>query len=156
MFYLYPFVIKKGMMWFMRFVYINGENINADRIRSFWASGNGTVLNIEYSDDSKRRFEANPNSIHLIMSELSGSDNVIQVIPVRDSSPIFAVWNDTDSDDGYFYEPVYYLGLCSDGELKGLSLSGGYFELLDTASNFTGLYSESELKQFSNLKRVND
>lgn len=119
-----------------RFEYIDGSYINLEFIKEFYET-NGSKISIKYKDGTKEMVSTG------YLSSLSGEDFITQVIPCV--KPLYAAYSDNGSvvDE----DIVHYLGLCSDGSVRGLVLSDGIFETANTVSNFIGLYETSQYKK---------
>ena len=119
-----------------QFKYIGGNYINEDFIKEFFETTGRQVL-ITYKDGTKEMVSTG------YLSSLSGEDFITQVIPCV--KPLYAAYSDNGSvvDE----DIVHYLGLCSDGSVRGLVLSDGIFETANTVSNFIGLYETSQYKK---------
>ncbi|WP_313132801.1 hypothetical protein [Anaerocolumna sp.] len=119
-----------------QFEYINGSHINKDIIKEFYQTTDRKVV-IKYKDGTSEKV---PDSY---LNFLSGENFIIQVIPcVKTLYAAFGKNGDIVGED-----TVYYLGLCADGNVRGLICNENYFEIADTVSNFVGLFETSQYKE---------
>ena len=69
---------------------------------------------------------------------------ILQIIPC--AVPTYNVYD--NHDGSYFHERADYLALCADGAVRSLSLSDGFMELAEEASNFEGFYGAERLHEY--------
>lgn len=131
----------------MRFIEVSGEYVNADTIKSYYQDTNKR-LHIQYSDGTETVVP--PNRAAGVMARLEGADCIIQVIPVAE--PLYAVY-EYEQPDTYCAEPVYYLALCADGEIRGVDCCEGWFECVSIeCGNCVGLYHKTQLERFPGIE----
>ena len=126
-----------------RFVDVRGRYINADLVRSFWRTKDGT-LHVELSED-EQEIVPSVQAEHT-MKRLTGEDHIVQVFPTV--APVYAVYKD---EEEYFTVPVHYLGLCADGSIRGVECCDGWFDTISENGNCEGLYPADQLDQFPGL-----
>lgn len=121
-----------------RFENVAGTTINVDKIKAYYRmSTDRNVLVVEL--ENREVYKAHDKHCCL-EKRLDGSDFITQVIPCP--KPLCARYREDDGKE-YGY-PVYYLGLCADGYVRPLDICGGDgICFADDASNYVGLYSES-------------
>jgi hypothetical protein len=131
-----------------RFVDVRGRYINADLVRSFWQTKDGS-LHVELTEDEQ---EIVPGTqAGYTMSQLMGENYIVQVIPTV--APVYAVYKD---EEEYFTIPVHYLALCADGSIRGVECCDGWFDTISENGNCEGLYPEDRLDQFPGLGKGAD
>ena len=134
-----------------RFVEVNGEHVSIDTIKSYYQSADGRLY-VQYLDGTESVVSSKVAAY--VMERLNGADYIIQVIPVME--PVYAVYTD-EQPDTYFAEPVHYLALCADGEIRGVEYCDGWFECVSIEhGNCVGLYHKDQLMRFPGVETVEE
>ena len=131
------------MAHFERF---NSDYINTNNIYNFQAFDDGPAANgrtrkgriqISYRDDYCETYHT--DSLNFDVAGLLGAHHIVQVI--SPSEPLYNVWT---NEGEVFSERTYFLALCAEGGLRGLTLADGYFDTVDfeAHSGYLGLYDE--------------
>ena len=116
-----------------RFARIGGITINTSEIRCFQMEGRDFMI---YMKDGSRYTRSADEAIEVI-NELHGKEMVVQVLPCE--RPMLALFERSETE---YTLPVRYLGLCADGELRGLILDpsvGGFYTCESYVDKFLGL-----------------
>lgn len=128
-----------------RFVDIGGTRTNVDSVSNYWMS-KAKSLHLVFTNNEAKTVP-HP-SAKMVLEDLNGKNHIVQIIPCQ--FPIYAVWQ--EEDNSHFAVPVHFLGLCADGEMRGLQLFEGYFDIIGDG-NFLGLYYDHQLNIFPNLEK---
>ncbi|MCL2576091.1 MAG: hypothetical protein FWE33_06630 [Defluviitaleaceae bacterium] len=117
-----------------------GTFFNADNIRSFQRLRDGTWHVILYDDNTFIIDEPSPSRARRM---LEGSNFVIQMMPIP--KPMWVVFRHEDGVVSDVVE-VLFLGLCADGHVRPVRLTGKKFKVLDLQSKFGEIVFENPLK----------
>lgn len=128
-----------------RFVSVNGMYVNVETIKELCPP-------LRVGERGKIYFKdgAYTTASSYECDRIIGADHIIQVFPCPKN--IVAIYN---CNGEICEEDVYFLGLCADGEIKPISLSNGYFDLIDV-NNFEGLYPKEETWRVSDREQWGD
>ena len=131
----------------MRFIDLDGERISSDAIQGFYFAG-GVRMIVELKDGTTRSFDTGKAGRHHWERVLSGAEHITQIVPCQ--VPLWQVWK--NEGGSHFAERIYFLAVCADGGVEGVTSQGGYFGVEGDA-NSCGLYYGHELAQFKDLER---
>lgn len=133
----------------MGFIKINGKHINADTIKNYHYKNDEEVI-VNFKNGSTITIKDESGDQYDI---ISGAYKVVQVVPCQ--KPIWA-WLDKDNGKPWL-ERIFYLGLCADGVVRGVSFKHGFFEVYITGKNgFQGLYYDHQLSEVPGFENFDE